>query len=1516
MRRNDWTRIFGWIILLLVVSATWADHLPIRGEEAHQPPTGESGGAPAAERGTGGEARASALRAYANLPLRFEENRGQLGDDAREVGYFARAGGYDLFLTPTGLVLHFPTQRGERRAGQGAQTGVEPVLRMAFRGGQGGALRGEERLPGESHYLIGSDPAAWRREIPAYRRVRASAVYPGIDVLYYGLEGSGKDLEYDLVVAPGAEPSSIRIAFSGGGRLTIDPDGAISLPLDGRSIRFSPPHAYQETRPATGAAGAGKQTVPCRFRRLGPDEVGFEVGTYDPTRPLVIDPVLEYATFLGGGGREAILDLALDAFGGTYLTGWTTSPDFPIGPTGSRSGDRAPVAESGAVFVAKLDPTGTSLVYSTYLGILGSRGVSLAVDLLGSAYVAGNTRDERFPTTPGAYQVRPQGPPEWPFVLKLDFRGTDLLYSTFLTGVEGAQVSGIAADRFGSAYVTGLARAGFPTTSGAVQPEYRGGLGDAFVAQLDAQGSRLIYSTYLGGADLDQGRAITVDPAGNAYVTGTTMRSVVFSMGQEGVAEPVLTSNQTNPVGFPVTQGAIQAALRGRSDLFVAGIRPGGGNLLYSTLLGGSGQETIPAEESFSGRAIAVDGVGQVYLTGTTTSLDFPTTPGAYRRELNGESDLLLVKLQADGARLLYSTLLGGNQRESARALALDQEGNAYVTGWTTSPDFPVTGDRVVPAPLPTTPQPAAFLTQVDVTGSRVLSSTLLGGTGADQAFGMAVDRLGNVYLAGATTSANFPIVRPALQQSLQGSQDGFVVKLQPGGGGMAVDSIHPAAGGDGGTVTVLLHGRQLRDGASVRLTRQGESPLIARHVYAGADGRTLGAVFDLRGRPRGIWSVTVVNPDGVTTLLRDGFRVEPAREATILVDQPWGPHAIRASQRQLYTVGYRHTGNNDLYGVPIWVKVRGAASLRAVTTFALPGEVPGEPALNWPDVVPSMSTSDGGTTTAFLPAIIPPERTGYLTVEVTGPQQAGSILSLEAWAYPPSFVSQGASGSGGSPEDSTAALVECYLTVAKLVAQQAGTTAHERCDTRAREVWRSLLATALRESYRTPDRPSRVLSLSQVTQAVAMSSLRCMGATPILSQVSNAASRVLGARDEMRVCFDRKVSPVFRLLTSVRTFDQNDLRGTVGIGSSQYLPGGRPLHYAAYFENLPTERLPVREVVIASQLDLATIDPRTFQFGAISLGTYLEIPPPGLHHFTREIDLRPAQSLMIRMVADFDSRSGWATWRFFSIDPLTRQPVTDPQTGLLPPNQATPQGAGSVLFSVQPRGDLRSGSTIRSQAVIYQDDRTPIQTKPWSNQIDNAKPVSRIEAVPVVQQETRFNLRWSGGDQDSGIASYTIFVSTNRAPFQPWLSETTNTSATFTGLLGSQYAFYSVAQDRVGNMEDPPPIPHTSTILQQYDLGMQDDRTGDFLLFNSLTGDYFVSQCGPFGFTATGRGAVTRRGHTVNLAAQLVTALVEQAHFGSSTFFGEARVRRTSVTAPFQIVDRSLSNNTWRCPE
>jgi hypothetical protein len=1516
VRRKIWTGVLPGIILVVAGVGAWGG-LKQR-QERSLAPRFERGGIAAhaahfqkADHSSpGGLEVDSVLEAYVNQPLRFEENRGQLGERANEVAYFARAKGYDLFVTQRDIALHFPVEQGGERG--------DGVLRFSFVGARRAELRGEGLFAGKSHYLSGADPELWRRDVPSFQSVRASSVYPGIDVIYYGGGVGQQSLEFDFVVAPGADPALIRMGVAGARSLAIDADGGVRVDLGGRSIRFSPPEAFQaEEEVPVGGRGV-EQTPPvrrkvlCRFQQLGQDEVGLVVGPYDRSRPLVIDPVVQFATFLGGGRKEVILDLAIDAFGSAYVTGWTTSLDYPLLQFGG--GDRQSVDSTGVIFVSKLAAGGAGLAYSTYIGNGGGRGTSIAVDLLGAAYVTGNTRDERFPTTAGAFQTRPQGPAEWPFVFKLDHHGAALVYSTFLTGTEGATAAGVAVDRFGSAYVTGQARAGFPTTPWAVQPQYHGGFGDCFVAQLDPLGRQLVYGTYLGGADLDQGRAITVDTAGNAYLTGTTARALVFSMstagdlsiGEERPAETFQTPGQGSLAGFPVTPGAVQESLRGRSDLFVAAIRPGGGALLYSTLLGGSGQETGFAEEPFVGRTIAVDDAGQVYVTGTTTSSDFPTTPGAYRRTLQGEADVLLAKLQADGTRLLYSTLLGGRDREGGRALAIDPEGNVSLTGWTTSPDFPVTWDRLPQSPTPSLLHPAAFVVKVDTTGSRLLSSTLLGGGGSDQGTAIAVDRLGSVYVGGTTTSANFPIQPPAIQVDLRGGQDGFIVKLQSGGGGLQVSSIFPAVGGDGGTVTVLLQGAQIRDGASVRLVRQGEPAIEGRFVHPGQEGRSIGAVFDLRGRSRGSWNVLVINPNGDTAVLRDGFRIEPAREATILVDQPWGPHAIRNGQRQIYTVGYRHTGNNDLYGVPIWIKVRSAASLRVVTPLARPGAIPGEPTVDWPESLTSMGTVDGGATTAFLPALIPPGRTGYVSVEVTGLLTVGGIMTLEAWAYPPST----------EPPWDRSGVVECYLTVAKLVAQQAGTLVHERCNERAAEAWRALLSGAVQETLRQPDQAVQVLSLSQVMQAVAMAAMRCAGTVPTINQVSNAANRVLGVRDEMRNCFSRKISSVFRLLATVRTLDLNDLRGTIGFGPQQYLPGGRPLHYAVYFENPATAAQGVREVVISDQLDPMTLDFETFQFGAISFGTQVFVPPPGVDHLVREFDLRPTRNLMVRMVADFDRRTGLATWRFFSFDPSTGQPVSDPRDGFLPPNLASPQGGGSVLFAIHPRADLVSGSVIQNQAVIQLDRQSPILTQPWSNRIDLLKPVSRIEAVPVVQQETRFTLRWSGNDDDSGIAHYTIYLSVDRGPFLPWLSETTTTSATYTGLLGHHYAFYSVAQDRVGNVEEPPPIPHTTTILQRFDVGIQDDRTGDFLLFNSLNGDYFVTQCGASGFSASGRGLVSRRSYTIFLNAPLVTAQVEQPPFGVSSYFGEARVRRSSASVPFLILDRTQSNNTWRCFE
>jgi hypothetical protein len=427
--------------------------------------------------------------------------------------------------------------------------------------------------------------------VPTYAKVKYAAAYPGVDLVYYG---QSRQLEYDFVVAPGADPTAITLSFEGIDHIDVDAQGDLVLSTAGGSLRFQKPIVYQEE-------DGRWQSIAGSYVRTGPHQAGFRLAAYDLARPLVIDPVLSYATYLGGSGRDDGLGIAVDAAGQAYVTGFTVSADFPtVHPL-------QPTLNGGDAFVAKLTADGSALVYATYLG--GSYdfefGTGIAVDAAGAAYVTGQTGSADFPTTPGAFQTTLAGggdcggrPCDDAFVVKLTADGSALVYATYLGGRSTDRGTGIAVDAAGHAYVTGLTTsADFPTAH-PLQPTLGGGVGDAFVAKFTADGSALVYATYLGGSGYEFGTGIAVDAAGHAYVTGST-----------------------NSADFPTTPGAFQVTSGG--DAFVAKLNATGSALVYATYLGGSCGD--------GGTGIAVDAAGAAYVVGITTSADFPTTPGAFQ---------------------------------------------------------------------------------------------------------------------------------------------------------------------------------------------------------------------------------------------------------------------------------------------------------------------------------------------------------------------------------------------------------------------------------------------------------------------------------------------------------------------------------------------------------------------------------------------------------------------------------------------------------------------------------------------------------------------------------------------------------------------------------------------------------------------------------------------------------------------------------------------------------------------
>lgn len=677
-------------------------------------------------------ADAAISESYGKLPLHFEANQGQARGDVR---FLSRGSGYMLYLTAAGdAVFVLRKARGER--GPSEDPGV---LRMAIVDGNPGPVAGAlEALPGKVNYFIGSDPANWRTNVPTYGKVRYREVYPGIDLVYYG---SQRRVEYDFVVAPGADPQRIALDFRGADRIEIDGQGDLLLHDATSPVRLRKPYAYQDI-------GGVRQEIAARYSLQGANRVGFDLGAYDRSRPLVIDPVfLFYSTYLGGERGESV---AVDGHGHAYVTGFAGPSDFTTTP------DAYQPASAGAfdIFVTKLDRLGTQLVYSTYIGGSGTeRSRGIAVDRRGNAYVTGATSSVDFPTTGGAFETTCvpglNGLCSSAFVVKLNSAGSGLVYSTYLGGASGGAAWAIAVDDGGSAYVAGTANTDFPTTPGAFQTTHAGG-GDVFVTKLNRSGSRLIYSTYLGGEgqDNDLGGGIAVDANGNAYVAG-----------------------HTKSLQFPTTPGAYQPAYGGGLwDGFVAKLNANGSDLVYSTYLGGDGFDQVVA--------IALGDKGDAYVTGRTAASSFPVTTGAFQGASGGGFDAFVTRLHPSGSRLVFSTYLGGNSSEEANGIAVGPAGNVVVAGVTNSMNFPTTPDAFQAAHAGGSTQ-EGFVTKLRVNGSALVYSTYLGGTGYEVVFGVAVGPAGNAYVTGETGSSDFPTTAGAPIAEFRGFfQDGFISKL------------------------------------------------------------------------------------------------------------------------------------------------------------------------------------------------------------------------------------------------------------------------------------------------------------------------------------------------------------------------------------------------------------------------------------------------------------------------------------------------------------------------------------------------------------------------------------------------------------------------------------------------------------------------------------------------------------------------------------------------------------------
>ena len=712
--------------------------------------------------------------AFGRLPLSFELNQGQ--SDSR-VKFLARGNGYGLFLTPAEAALTLPDTSK-------SAAGVSVVEMRLSGANQNTEIAGSDRLPGHSSYFIGNDPSRWHRNIPQFARVHYREVYPGIDLAFYGKQGR---LEYDFEVSPGSDPRQIKLDFKGTESLKVAADGALVLTMGDRELRFEAPHIYQ-------TSAAGDQAVSGSFILLGANRAGFEVGNYDRSRILVIDPVFTFSTFLGGSGDEsctAIIGatagfvphcpaIAVDSASRVYVAGATTSPgsSFPL-PPGTTT---PPTLDGGAdAFLVRFDSTGTALEYTTYLGGSGTEyPTGIGVDGGFNVYVAGTTNSADFPTV-NAFQSTPSAAGNHVFVSKFDSSGSANLYSTYVSGTGVDTASGLAVDSLGRAYVFGTTTSTncpptsglicFPTTPGALQPAALA-TNQFFFSKLDPALSgmnSLLFSTFAGGSTPSNGTvtggAVAVDNNFNVYLAGGT--------------------DFTDMVPGTWIVNAFHSSPGGGLDAWIAKLQPATGNSqlytpVYGTYLGGSGNDVA--------YGIATDGTN-AYITGSAdtgiTLVPAQVTGDEFPAANAGGSDAFIAKFgvpvttgTTQGAvPLSYFTYLGGSGSDAGLAIAVDSNQNARVTGFTNG-GFPNNN----PLPGSSGGGEDAFFARIVTTGASLANSnstSILGGSGADIGTSIAVDAALNTYVAGETSSGNFPTSN-ALQATSLGLPDAFVSKLGP----------------------------------------------------------------------------------------------------------------------------------------------------------------------------------------------------------------------------------------------------------------------------------------------------------------------------------------------------------------------------------------------------------------------------------------------------------------------------------------------------------------------------------------------------------------------------------------------------------------------------------------------------------------------------------------------------------------------------------------------------------------
>ena len=873
----------------------------------------------------------------AKASFSFVPNRGQAGKDDLFV---ARGGNVAIALKRRGLEIDTATvvtAGAKDRTAQAADGGMfggadaSPAVamsrvRLEFAGANDTArVEGLDQTAARVNFLHGKDPAGWQTNLPMYSRVRYGGLYEGVDLVYYGERE--RHLEYDLVVAPGADPEQIRLKIASDHGAAIDKDGNLRLDGDGDGsgggVSLMRPVIYQNL-------ADGKRMVTGGFVKRQDGTFGFAHGEYDHTKPLIIDPTINmvYATYAGGIHNDEAFDMTLDAVGNAYIAGESASQDFPVTANALQQTRQNIGSYVYDAVVMKFDPSG-NLLFSTFLGgAQNEQGEAIQVDANGLIYLGGSTGSTDFPVTSNAYQETSGGNTD-AFFSVISNDGSQLIYSTYLGGSGSENISRMVMDSTGAFFMTGAATAvGLPASAGAYQSAPKGS-DNGFVAKVtytpaNAQPFAIAALTFLGGSSTNGEEIglvdIALDATGNVYVTGASNSNdypTTANAYQQSSLFTLATGCYNTP--SPNTIGVV-SELSG--DLKT---------LIYSTALGGKteDQNGYPVCNQY-GRTIHPDGKGNIWVVGTTGMIDFPTTGNAISKQLNGNGDAgvdLFVSELTPGAQttaLTYSSYLGGSQFDYGSRAVWDTSGDIWVIGTTASTDWP----GIVQGTSLQATSGGGYdigLLELQPDATKILYSTYLGGSGDEDAqsgrAAIAIDAGGSLHLAGGTGSANFPVTASAIQPTFANGDsgpDGYDIYYAVLGSG-TIGTVGPAVAGNSGDTTITVNGAGFAAGASCQLV-SGSTTITAGIATVNAGGTSVSCSFALSGAVAGSYDIVIANPNGGSTLTKAAAVTIQSGGGPNISAQIVGRAAVRIGTPTTFYITVTNSGTQDAFAVPLWV--------------------------------------------------------------------------------------------------------------------------------------------------------------------------------------------------------------------------------------------------------------------------------------------------------------------------------------------------------------------------------------------------------------------------------------------------------------------------------------------------------------------------------------------------------------------------------------------------------------------